>query len=111
MYHYLTGSASWLMFTMLTQVFGIRGEMGDLAINPKLVKRQFGKSRKVSVNTTFASKKIQVNYFNPDNLDYGEYKIGNISINGNIIKGNPIKREELLNLAEKSVNTIDVQLI
>ena len=110
MYHYLTGSASWLLFTMLTQVFGVRGDMGSLAIDPKLVKSQFGKSRKVSVNTTFADKAIRVNYFNPDNLDYGEYKIGSISINGNAVKTLPVKREEFLRLAGKVLNIIDVRL-
>jgi len=111
MYHYLTGSASWLLFTMLTQIFGVRGDMGDLAIDPKLVKEQFGKSGNVSVNTSFASKKITVNYFNPDKLDFGEYKIGHISINAKPVQKLPIKREEFLNLAGKPVNIIDIRLI
>ncbi|MCX5692722.1 MAG: cellobiose phosphorylase [Candidatus Omnitrophica bacterium] len=111
MYDYLTGSASWLLFTMLTQVFGVRGEMGDLVIEPKLVKRQFGKSGKVSVNTGFAGKRISVNYYNPDELDYGEYKIGNISINGNSITGIPIKRELFIKLASRPTNSIDVNIV
>ena len=111
MYHYLTGSASWLLFTMLTQAFGVAGEMGSLVINPKLVKEQFGKSGKVSVSAGFAGKRILVNYYNPGKLDYGEYKIGNISINNKSVKELPVKREEFLNLAEKPVNAIDVQLV
>ena len=111
MYHYLTGSASWLLFTMLTQAFGVAGEMGSLVINPKLVKEQFGKSGKVSVSAGFAGKRIIVNYYNPGKLDYGEYKIGNISINNKSVKELPVKREEFLNLAEKPVNAIDVQLV
>ncbi|MDD5356265.1 MAG: cellobiose phosphorylase, partial [Candidatus Omnitrophica bacterium] len=111
MYHYLTGSASWILFTILTQVFGVRGEMGNLAIDPKLVKEQFGKSGKVSVSAGFAGRRIMVNYYNPGKLDYGEYKIGNISINNKSVKGLPLKREEFLGLAEKPVNAIDVQLV
>jgi len=111
MYHYLTGSASWLLFTMLTQVFGVRGDMGSLVIDPKLVKSQFGKSKKVSVNTAFADKAIRVNYFNPGNFDYGEYKIGGISINGKAVKILPVKREEFLHLAGKGLNIIDVRLV
>ena len=111
MYHYLTGSASWLLFTMLTQVFGVYGEMGDLVIGPKLIKSQFGKSKRVSVNAAFAGRIIRVNYFNPDNLDYGEYKIGGISINGNPVSSMPIKRELFLSLANKPLNIIDVQLV
>jgi cellobiose phosphorylase len=111
MYHYLTGSASWLLFMMLTQVFGVRGDMGDLVIDPKLTRSQFGKSGKASVNTTFAGKRISVNYYNNDKLDYEEYKIGNISMNGDSLKGSVIKRGDFLKLAGKPLNIIDVRLV
>ncbi|MDP2921833.1 MAG: cellobiose phosphorylase [Candidatus Omnitrophota bacterium] len=110
MYSYLTGSASWLVLTMLTQVFGVRGDMGGLIIDPKLVKAQFGRTGKVSVNTSFAGKDIRVTYFNPEKLDFGEYKIGNISINGKEAKGSSIKREEFHILASKPSNLIDISL-
>lgn len=110
MYHYLTGSASWLVLTILTQVFGIRGEMGDLVIEPKLVKEQFVKSKNLSVNTHFANRKIKVNYINPKKLDYGKYKIDRIAINGNVIKDVPIKRDLFLKLTSKSTNIINVYL-
>jgi len=110
MYHYLTGSASWLGLTMLTQVFGVRGKMGDLVIEPKLVKAQFGKSKKVSVNTAFLDRRISVNYFNPNGLDYGEYKVGDVTINGNLLRETPIKKELFLQLASKPLNIINVNL-
>ena len=34
-YPYLTGAASWYMMTMVTQIFGFRGEWGDLVLEPK----------------------------------------------------------------------------
>jgi cellobiose phosphorylase len=37
MYPYLTGSASWYLLTMLTEVYGVRGELGDLLFAPKLL--------------------------------------------------------------------------
>jgi len=111
MYHYLTGSASWLVLTMLTQVFGIRGDMGDLLIEPKLVKEQFKRSSKISVDTHFAGRKIKVNYFNPGKLAYGKYKVGRISINGKIVREMPIKRTIFLKLTSRySNNTIDIRL-
>ena len=111
MYHYLTGSASWLVLTMLTQVFGIRGNMGNLLIEPKLVKEQFKRSSKISVATHFAGRKIKVNYFNPRKLTYGKYKVGRISINGKIVSGIPIKRSLFLKLTSKSPNnTIEIYL-
>ncbi|MCD4685888.1 MAG: cellobiose phosphorylase, partial [Anaerolineae bacterium] len=35
MYTYLTGSASWLLLTLTTEVFGVKGDLGDLALEPK----------------------------------------------------------------------------
>ncbi|MBU1932643.1 MAG: cellobiose phosphorylase [Candidatus Omnitrophica bacterium] len=112
MYHYLTGSASWFVLTVLTQVFGIRGDMGNLLIEPKLVKEQFEKSKIISIETYFAGRKIKINYINPHKLDYGKYTIKEISINGKPAAGMPIKRSLFLKLASKpSINTIDIPLI
>ncbi|MBU1147739.1 MAG: cellobiose phosphorylase, partial [Candidatus Omnitrophica bacterium] len=111
MYHYLTGSASWFALTILTQVFGIRGGMGDLLIEPKLTKEQFAKSTKISIQTHFAGRKINVNYVNSKKLDYGKYKIGRIIINGKVTAKPLIKRKEFLKLTSKnSSNTINVYL-
>ncbi|MBU1854071.1 MAG: cellobiose phosphorylase, partial [Candidatus Omnitrophica bacterium] len=111
MYHYLTGSASWFVLTLLTQVFGIRGEMGNLLISPKITKEQFGESGKISVNTLFAGRKIKVNYFNPNRLDYKEYKLKEVTINGENVSSMPVKRALFLKLTSKSsINTIDVHL-
>jgi len=111
MYPYLTGSASWLVLTLVTQVFGIRGEAGNLLIEPKLVKNNFKKSKKISINTIFAGRKIKVSYFNPRKLDYGKYKIGKIRINGKAITEVSIKRALFLKLTSKSSeNNITVHL-
>jgi len=111
MYHYLTGSASWLVLTILTQVFGIRGDMGDLVIDPKLVKEQFKRSRTISVETRFAGRNIKINYINPEKLDYGKYSVKEILLNNKRVTGMPITRRVFLDLASKSsMNTIDVIL-
>lgn len=111
LYSYLTGSASWLMFTMLTQVFGIRGDMGNLVIDPKLVKGQFGKPKKASINTTFAGRHIRVDYFNPGMLDYGSYKIEKILINNRPVTEMPIKKETFLEITSQTgSNSIEVYL-
>ncbi len=111
MYHYLTGSASWFVLTMLTQVFGIRGNMGNLLISPKLVKEQFKYSKKISIDTYFARRKIKVNYLNPRKLGYGRYKVKKIKINGKIIDKTLVERQVFLKLTSKSSNNIiDVSL-
>jgi cellobiose phosphorylase len=82
MYPYLTGSASWYLFTLLTEAFGVKGQLGDLCIAPKLVAQQFEHSNHLSVQTVFAGKKLSVTYWNQNHLSFGEYQIGSLSING-----------------------------
>ena len=82
MYPYLTGSASWYLLTMLTEVYGIRGDLGKLVLEPKLTLEQFGPDGIVGVNTLFANKKIFVRYHNIEALNYGQYVIKEIRANG-----------------------------
>jgi len=82
MYHYLTGSASWLLMTVLTQMYGIRGEFGNLVIEPKLLVGQFDSRGYASCKANFRGRRITVNYVNSKGLDYGVYKISGIKICG-----------------------------
>lgn len=82
MYTYLTGSASWLLLTMVTEVFGIKGFLGSLKIEPKLQKEQFDQDGKASININFAGNKLKVEYINTDKLDCGEYEIKKVTMNG-----------------------------
>lgn len=80
MYHYLTGAASWYMMTMITEVFGVHGEAGDLVIRPKLLERQFDENKTASIKLCFAGKEFEVVFKNPDGLEYGVYKIGTAAV-------------------------------
>lgn len=75
MYHYLTGAASWYMLTMITEVFGVRGELGDLRIEPRLVEEQFDAEGKASICLTFGERRFEVEFLNPKRLPYGTYGI------------------------------------
>ena len=75
MYHYLTGAASWYLFTMITEVFGVRGVFGNLLVHPKLLAEQFDEAGTASVSVTFAGKQFHVTYRNTDRKDYGSYHI------------------------------------
>lgn len=75
MYHYLTGAASWYMLTVITQAFGVRGELGDLVIAPRLVKEQFDESGKADISLTFAGKALQITFANLSGADVGAYRI------------------------------------
>ena len=82
MYHYLTGAASWYMLTMVTQVFGVRGEGGDLIIAPKLLAEQFDSQGKASIRISFANKTLDVIFENADRKDYGNYTLASAVCEG-----------------------------
>jgi len=116
MYSYLTGSASWFIFTYLTQVFGVKGSYGDLLIEPKLVKEQFNAAKKASVSSFFAGKRLRVEFFNPALKDHGKYAIQKAALNGReiIFKSSAsslrIDRVKLLQPSSPEENILEILL-
>lgn len=82
MYQYLTGAASWYMLTMITEVFGVRGEAGDLVLYPKLLACQFDADKTASIAIPFAGKNLTVTYQNKNNKDFGDYIIDSAFCDG-----------------------------
>ena len=78
MYAYLTGSASWLMHLLVTQVYGIRGEWGDLVLDPQLTRNDFGGTTETAVQLTFAGRLLRVTFVNPRRLDAGRYRVSDV---------------------------------
>ena len=114
MYHYLTGAASWYLVTVITEMFGIRGQYGDLIFKPQLLKEQFDWQHEAWASLIFAGKSLKVIYKNPRSLDPETYRITGISLNG--IPCQPLNRdwgigrEELLKLPDQELHTITVDL-
>ena len=106
MYAYLTGAASWYMLTVITEVFGVKGEMGVLTIRPKLVAEQFDRDGNADIQLTFAGKKVKVCIHNPEKKDFGQYKIENADQTGAI----RVTRETLLE-SKDEIYEIHVNLI
>ncbi len=75
MYHYLTGAASWYMLTMITEVFGVRGNAGNLILCPRLVAEQFDAEGTASISVTFAGKQLDIIYKNKNQKEFGSYSI------------------------------------
>jgi len=75
LYHYLTGAASWYMLTVVNQMFGVRGEQGNLVVEPKLLAEQFGADGKASLSLLFAGKRWNIEIDNPNHAEYGAYAI------------------------------------
>jgi cellobiose phosphorylase len=96
MYHFLTGSASWLVLTELTQVFGVRGWRGDLVLAPQLVKEEFNKKGIASTACQFAGHRLTVEYHNPQKLDAGKYAIKEVSIGAAPLSFQRLKAAQIL---------------
>ncbi len=116
MYTYLTGSASWLLLTMVTEVFGVKGLLGDLLLVPKLVKEQFDAQGRASIKTLFAGRELEVVYTSTGSAEYGEYQIHGITLNGAVVtlqrvsEGVLIPRAVLQALPEGQVHELKVEL-
>ncbi|MCX5695706.1 MAG: cellobiose phosphorylase [Candidatus Omnitrophica bacterium] len=108
MYAYLTGSASWFILTLVTQAFGVRGENGDLLIEPKLTAEQFKLNPTISVNRPFAGSKLQVNISNPKKLDYGQYRILKASLNSRPL---PLTDSQRILINRKSLQKSSLNLV
>ena len=115
MYSYLTGSASWFMLTLLNQSFGVRGQNGDLLIEPKLSGEQFKSTDKISIKRTFAGRELKVNFINPKHLAAGKYRIKRFKLYAEWIPIQEapnvvISREVILDLPKQKLNIIEIHL-
>ncbi|TVQ26947.1 MAG: cellobiose phosphorylase [Spirochaetaceae bacterium] len=82
LYSYLTGSASWYLLTVITLMFGVRGELGDLVLQPQLLAEQWGPASTVKTRAFFGNRPLTVEYHNPDALDVDEYTVKKVHVNG-----------------------------
>ena len=81
-YAYLTGSSTWLLLTLTTQIFGVNGYYGDLLLHPKLHESWFNEHGEITTSNNFRALRLHIHYHNHKQLPYSQYKIGRISING-----------------------------
>lgn len=117
MYHYLTGSASWLLLTELMEVYGVKGQMGDLLLAPKLTGTQFDEEGKASVVTKFAGRRLRIVYLNVQRKEYGERQPGSCLLNGVPVKTEPatggclLPRALIQSLPEEGVHELCLTLV
>lgn len=58
LYHYLTASGSWYIYTLLEESLGIKGYFGDLLIEPKLLARNFY-GQEIEVTLSWQKKRLK----------------------------------------------------
>ncbi|PIQ87413.1 MAG: cellobiose phosphorylase, partial [Candidatus Omnitrophica bacterium CG11_big_fil_rev_8_21_14_0_20_43_6] len=115
MYTYLTGSASWFMLTLLTQSFGVKGQNGDLLVEPKLTSAQFKAANKLSITRSFAGRRLKVIFFNPHRLEAGKYRLKRFLLNAKqipIVEDTRVvvSREVIASLPKNKPSIIEVYL-
>lgn len=112
MYPYLTGTGSWLLLTLQTQLFGVRGRNGDLLLEPKLLTDHFDENGEARITCFCAGHELTVCYHNPLELEYGSYEIGTVAWEDTEILGSGtsvlIPREKI---PTGEAVTLDVALI
>lgn len=114
MYHYLTGAASWLVLTVQTEMFGIRGEDGDLVLQPKLLAEQFDENGLAMIRFGFAGQKLCVCYENRNRREIGDYTVDEVTVDGAaVVCGDDtrIARRFLMNLDSGTEHRIHVVLL
>ena len=112
-YHYLTGAASWLLVTVITQMFGVRGQMGDLAFVPQLLPEQFDANGEAGLSMIFADRHVKIVMKNAEKKAPADYKVSAITIDGAAydFAGTPvIKRANIEALSKDAQHTIEVTL-
>jgi cellobiose phosphorylase len=81
MYPFLTGSASWFLKLLRTEVFGIQMRYGKLFLEPKLTQNDFIQ-KKASITTYLHGSLVEITYINQDMLDVDQYRVHKITMNG-----------------------------
>ncbi|MDO9510928.1 MAG: hypothetical protein Q7J34_04150 [Bacteroidales bacterium] len=116
-YAWLTGSSAWMLVAITTQMFGVRGVMGNLCIAPTLQSYQFDETGVASITTSFSGKNIKVNYIINNQHNTENYRIKSVLINDIITKNESknskswiIASKEFLTLCDQKLNSIHVQL-
>ncbi|OGX14837.1 MAG: hypothetical protein A2166_06020 [Omnitrophica WOR_2 bacterium RBG_13_41_10] len=63
LYHYLTGSASWYIYTLLQEVLGLRFIWGDILLKPRLLSENFFHHHKIEARFPWQGKCLKVAFF------------------------------------------------
>ena len=99
--------------TVITQMFGVRGQMGDLAFVPQLLPEQFDANGEAGLSMIFADRNVKIVMKNVKKKAPADYKVSAITIDGNAydFADTPvIKRVDIEALAKDTKHTIEVTL-
>lgn len=104
MYPYLTGAGSWLMLTLITQLFGVQGDMGDLRLTPHLLPAHFDGRGRTAIRCFFAEKEITVIFHRPDKEVWDRLTVSRATLDGKAYEGGLIPRQALASARHAVIN-------
>jgi cellobiose phosphorylase len=116
-YAYLTGSSTWLLLALTTQIFGVDGHFGDLVINPKLDPSFFGHDNTATISRRFRDLNLTVTFKNEHRKAFPHFSIGKIFVNGINVpevetksQGKILPYDLLMKLSQNRQCAIEVEL-
>ena len=81
MYHYLTGSAAWTVIGYVERVFGVRGQYGDIVIEPKLENAHFDQGE-AGCSFIAGGSLCRLVVKNPEHRELGRYVVRTVEYAG-----------------------------
>jgi cellobiose phosphorylase len=107
LYCYLTGSASWYIYTLIEEVLGVKFSWGDISLKPGLIGRNFFKQT-IEVKFEHQGKLIKAVFIREGRADKC-YRIRKVFLDNKQISGCIIDKKSLSGLSRKEV-TLKVYL-
>lgn len=113
-YHYLTGAGSWLLLTILNDMFGVKGDGGNLLLDPKLDISQFSSKCEAMADFEFAGVPVSLTYrISTDRYEMREtpmaWGITRITINGESLSDKIISRSLLIDTYSKTRKPVVIE--
>lgn len=112
LYHYLTGSASWYLYTLLEEILGIKFVWGNILLKPKLLSANFFNHHRINIRFPWQDKIIKV-IFQRATAKNNPYEIKAVFLEQNKIPlsacGYLIKRLALKQINKKEI-TVKIYL-
>lgn len=104
MYPYLTGAGSWMMLTLITQLFGVQGDRGDLSLRPQLLPCHFGEKQTAMIRCFFAEKEWEIVYYRPEQSAWDRLAVESAALDNETYPGGRIPRCVLAAAASRRID-------
>ena len=103
------------MLTMITEVFGVKGQLGDMVIAPALMPEQYDQEGKASLKIEFAGRKFSIHIFNREKKEWNRVQIKEAFCDGTLLSAEGgrqarLKRSEIEKLTLEKVHEINIIL-